>query len=124
MYNASSNKMQSLVLNNIERKITVHEININGADHTNHSFLELITKELLQAKTLGEAIIGSRNVADQMKRLDIFREIKVVFDVSPESEDLMNITFNVSEAPRVFAYTGVDFGSYEGCMVSAPKMLI
>ena len=105
----------SVIVTNQSKPISIAQVSVVGSATTSHSVLSHITRPLLHAATLGDCIIGSRNVAAQLKRLDIFKSVDVSIEQAESSA--VNIIFTVEEAPRLFARTGVDFGSQDGNMV-------
>lgn len=108
-------KFEEIVMENQQQSVTIDEIKVEGIKFTNHGFVETLTRPLLNATTLQDAIVGSRNIANQLKRLEIAKDVKVSLDTS--EDDKLKVTFVMEEAPRLFAQTGVDFGSYDGSMV-------
>ena len=110
-----------LISENQSKKIKVKEIKVEGVRNVNDRFLYAVTKPLLDAETLGDAIIGSRNIAARFKKMDDFKDIKIsIENASDEEESNCNCTivFKVQEAPRFYAHTGADFGSHDGSMVN------
>ena len=109
------------IINNQAKPITVREIKVEGILHTNDRFLKAVTKSLLGAETLGDVIIGSRNVANRFKKMDVFKDIAISIEGVPDDTDetACNIVFKVVEAPRLYAHTGADFGSHDGSMVGS-----
>ena len=110
-----------VLVENQSKPISIQSISVDGIKVTNHEFLKQITAPLLKAKNLGDAIIGARNVAHQMNRLDIFKQTDVVFKHSDSLDVIhgLDVVFSVEEAPRLYARTGVDFGNNDSNMVSA-----
>jgi outer membrane protein assembly factor BamA len=54
-----------------------------------------------------------------MSRLEVAKDVKITID---ESKEKINVLFEIVEAPRVFAHTGVDFGSNDGSMVTLKRV--
>ncbi|KAJ3338384.1 hypothetical protein HDU91_001239 [Kappamyces sp. JEL0680] len=115
-----------LIVTNQFRPIVINNVHVKGIVNTNHSFLKEITAPLLEAGNLGDAIIGSRNVAQQLKSLDIFQDVSVSLEASDtasqDGPDGVDVVFQVKEAPRLYAHTGADFGSNDGSMHAALKL--
>nr|KAJ3415242.1 hypothetical protein HK105_001569 [Polyrhizophydium stewartii] len=108
--------LSSLIIESQRRKFTVNSVKVQGVVHTSHALLEKVTRPLLAAENLGDLIVGSRNVADHLRRLDVFKNVAIVLDSPPGSADLVNVIFRVEEAQRLFARTGADFGANDGSM--------
>jgi hypothetical protein len=106
-----------LIFDSNDKQISVNLVKVEGVVHTNYDFLEYICKDLLLAQTVGDVIIGSRNVGNQLKRLGIFSEVAIVIDTSPDNENSLDIIYNVVEAPRIFARTGAEFGNDDSNVV-------
>ncbi|KAI8901917.1 surface antigen-domain-containing protein [Globomyces pollinis-pini] len=104
------------IINEQHRKMLVNAIKVEGIVHTNNEFLELVTTPLLEARTLGDVIIGSRSIGDKLQRLGIFKSVEITLDANPYSKDSVDVIYKVVEAPRLYGNTGADFGSYEGRM--------
>jgi outer membrane protein insertion porin family len=100
------------------KPLRINAIRVEGIVNTSNEFLETITAPLLAARTLGEVIVGSRNIGHQMKRLGIFKNVSVTFDADPASaRDFVDVVYQVEEVPRLFAKTGADFGNNDSSMV-------
>jgi outer membrane protein insertion porin family len=121
MDNAILPSTDDLILKNASKPFTVNSVRIEGLVHTNHAFLQQITWPLLEAKTLAEVMIGSRNIADKLSAFGIFKSVNVLLD-SPDKGKTgvkkVDVIYTVVESPRLFAKTGVDVGSTEGSMVT------
>lgn len=113
-----------LIINNQGKIIKVSQVKVEGISKTNDQFLLEITKPLLEATTLGEAIVGSRNIAHRLQKFDIFKNVQVGLEADPNVADGLIVVFNATEAPRLYAHTGADFGSHEGSMVIDLPMFI
>jgi outer membrane protein insertion porin family len=112
----------TLIVDSQSKPIKINAIKIEGIVHTKHEFLEEITKPLLEAKTLGDVIIGSRNIGNQLQKLGIFKDISITFDADPTTaKDFVDVVYKVEEAPRLFAKTGADFGNNDSSMVMKTK---
>ena len=106
-----------LVVDNIRKEIKVSKVKIEGVVHTNFEFLELITRDLLQAKNVGDVIIGSRNIGAKLKKLGIFKSVEIELKANPERDNVLDIVYIVEESPRIYASTGADFGASDTNMV-------
>ncbi|KAI8922700.1 surface antigen-domain-containing protein [Entophlyctis helioformis] len=109
-------QQQQLIVESRNRKLAVQSVKVHGVVHTNHELLERVTKPLLAAQTLGDVIVGSRNIADQLRRFDIFKNVSIVLDSPPGAQDLVDVVFRVEESKRLFAQTGASFGANDGSM--------
>jgi outer membrane protein assembly factor BamA len=112
------------IIQNQEKPISVREIKVEGISTTNDRFLKAATKELLEAESVGDVIIGSRNVANRFKKMDMFKDVSVSIEGVPDDKNgtACNIVFKVVEAPRLYAHTGADFGSHDGNMVGEAQI--
>jgi outer membrane protein assembly factor BamA len=100
------------------KPLKINQIIIDGIQNTNNEFLEVITKPLLEAKTLGDIIVGSRNVGSQLKNLGIFKDVSISFEADSDSApDTVDVIYKVTELPRLFARTGADFGNSDSNLV-------
>ncbi|KAJ8327879.1 hypothetical protein QVD99_006381 [Batrachochytrium dendrobatidis] len=108
--------VSQLIIDSQHRKFQVKSVKVQGAVHTNHSLLERVTSPLLHAENLTDLIVGSRNVGDHLRRLDVFKNVRILFDSPPGSSDAVDVVFQVEESQRLFARTGADFGANDGSM--------
>lgn len=97
----------------------VSSVRIDGVCHTSHDLLASITAPLLAQHSLPAIADSSARIVRHLQLLGIFKAVSVVLDTpdAESSQNLINVVFTVVEAPRLYAKTGVDFGSTEGSMV-------
>ncbi|KAJ3315448.1 hypothetical protein HDV04_002990 [Boothiomyces sp. JEL0838] len=106
-----------LIIDSQAKSIRINQIKVEGLVHTKHEFIQAITEPLIEANTLGDVIIGTRNVATQLRGLGIFKEVSITLDANPNTEpDCVDVVYTVVERPRIDARTGADFGYNEGSM--------
>ncbi|KAI8911110.1 surface antigen-domain-containing protein [Gorgonomyces haynaldii] len=98
----------------MEKSVRVNAVKIHGIVHTDHEFLTQITAPLLKAKTLDELLVGSRNVANVLGKLDIFETVQVELDSPNSQQDSVDVVYRVKERKRLFARTGAEFGNHDG----------
>jgi outer membrane protein insertion porin family len=109
----------AFIVESQSKPLKINAIKVEGVVNTSHEFLESITAPLLTASTLGEVIVGSRNIGNQMQRLGIFKDVSITFDADPSSaKDFVDVVYKVEEVPRLYAKTGADFGNSDSSMVS------
>ena len=106
-----------LIVDNIQKDVTVGRVLIEGIKHTNFEFLNELTRDLLNAKNVGDVIIGSRNVGAKLKKLQIFKSVEVEVRADPNYNNTVEIVYKVEESPRIYASTGADFGASDASMV-------
>ncbi|KAJ3276544.1 hypothetical protein HDV01_004077 [Terramyces sp. JEL0728] len=106
-----------LIIDSQAKSVRINQVRVEGLVHTKHEFVQEITEPLIEAKTLGDVIIGTRNVATQLRELGIFKEVSITLDANPNSEsDCVDVVYTVTERPRIDARTGADFGYDEGSL--------
>ena len=113
----SKDDFSKLIVESQAKPFTVTSVQVKGATYTNDSLFETLTRPLFEAKTLGDVIIGTRNVGDQLKRLDIFDQVSITLDSLPGSSEFVNVIYHVQEKKRLFAQTGLSAGNYQGSAV-------
>jgi hypothetical protein len=72
--------VEAAILKNFQKKFVVNTVRVEGVVNTDHRFLESVTWPLLEAKTLQEIVIGSKNIADKLRQFGIFKSIDVTLD--------------------------------------------
>ncbi|KAH6564512.1 hypothetical protein BASA50_001473 [Batrachochytrium salamandrivorans] len=112
----SQHDLSQLIIDSRNRKFAIKSVRVEGAVHTSDALLERITTPLLHAATLGDVVVGTRNVGDHLRRMGIFKTVGIVLDSPPGVDDAVNVVFQVEEAQRLFARTGADFGANDGSM--------
>ncbi|KAI9029783.1 surface antigen-domain-containing protein [Phycomyces nitens] len=99
----------------------VNAVSILGAIRTRPSFLETATAKIMDSKTVADVVNQSQLVADQLMRLDVFEQVKVLLDRASDSDPLaapgsINVVYQVKEKSRFFIKTGTEIGNNEGNM--------
>lgn len=106
-----------LIVANLQREIAVGKVRVEGIAHTNFEFLDLVTRDLLDAKNVGDVIIGSRNIGAKLLKFGVFKNVEIELKADPEVPGVVDIIYHVEESPRIYASTGADFGATDASMV-------
>jgi outer membrane protein insertion porin family len=97
---------------------SVNAIRVDGIKHTKATLIESYMTPLLKVNTLGDIITQTQYATHQLKRLGIFRDIDVEFDIADNGRpDRIDINLKFDELPRLTARTGTEIGNNEGSMV-------
>jgi outer membrane protein insertion porin family len=108
----------SLIVESSSKPVQVNLVKVEGVVHTSYDFLDFIVRDLLSARSVGELVVGSRNVGSQLRRLGIFKDVGVSINATPGKENSVDVVYKVVESPRVYAKQGATFGQQDAKMVS------
>ncbi|CAO3632961.1 unnamed protein product [Cunninghamella blakesleeana] len=99
----------------------VNAVTILGTRHTKPAFLEKVTSNIMESKTIADIVNRSQDVAEQLMRFDIFDHVEILLDHASDSDplaapDSINVVYQVKEKSRFYIKTGTEIGNNEGNM--------